>query len=109
MSLNWNISNVENWKEKQEKHHDVLNFIVWQSLCIGMGKLTKSNVDEWYYRIQRNRLEGGYGLSPITKEELMIWIGLYTNVSTITAKEYDKVLKERYPGRYGMTRRELDA
>lgn len=108
MSLNWNISNVQNWEEKAAKYGETLEFLVWESLSIGMSRITATNVDEWYYRIQRRRIDGGYTLSPITREDIAAWVGMCTNVSTLTAKEFDTVLKDKYPDRYKLTRKQLE-
>lgn len=107
MSLNWDISKVENWKEKQEQHSELLDRLIWGSLNIGLGKLTKNNAPEWHYRLNRIILE--YGGDVFYKlEDIEIFIGLETNVGTITAAEFDKVMKDRHPERYKITRKQLE-
>lgn len=108
MSLNWNTSKVENWEEKQKTHWNTLEFLIWESMSTGMGCITESNVDEWYYRIQRNKLEGGYKLSDITKEDIQMWVGLTTNVMTLSRREFESVLKQRYPEGHKLTKKQLE-
>lgn len=108
MSLNWDISKVENWKEKREAHWNTLSFLIWESLNIGMGCITESNVDEWYYRIQRVKLEGGYELSTITIADIRMWVGLTTNVTTLSHREFESTLKQRYPERHKLTKKQLE-
>lgn len=107
MSLNWDCSKVENYQEKTDKNWHVLESLIWYSLSIGLGKLTQHNVDEWLYRINRIILENG-GTDFWKREWVEMFIGLRTNVSTTTATEFNRVLKERHPERYRVTRKELD-
>lgn len=108
MSLNWNISKVENWKEKQEKYYELMDHLIWGSLNIGLGKLTKSNAPEWQYRLNRVLIENGCYERMYTMEMIELFIGLETNVGSITAAEFDKVMKERHPERYKITRKQLE-
>lgn len=108
MSLNWDISKVENYKEKSDKNWNVLESLIWYSLSIGLGKITQHNVDEWLYRINRSILENG-GTDFWKREWIEMFIGLRTNVSTATATEFNQVMKKSHPERYKVTRKELDA
>lgn len=45
MSLNWNIANVQDWQKKQQEHSELLNYLIWSSLSIGMNRITEKNVD----------------------------------------------------------------
>lgn len=108
MSLNWDCSRVENYQEKADKQWTLLETLIWSSMSIGMGKLTKHNVDEWVYRLNRIELENCSDRR-WTEEEVSTFIGLRTNVGTVTATEFDQVLKKRHPERYKITRKELDA
>lgn len=53
MSLNWNITNVENWKKKQKskKKNSVLNMLIWATMIIGVGNITKKNYKKFYARL----------------------------------------------------------
>lgn len=107
MSLNWDISKVENYKEKADKNWNLLESLIWSSMSIGMGKLTKDNLDEWLYRLNRIELEN-HSDRRWTEEHVSMFIGLRTNVGTLTATEFDQVLKKRHSERYKITRKELD-
>lgn len=62
MSLDWNIENVENWKEvcypikdesgeEVDRHIDpILNLLIWSSLAVDLGRIEEENIDEWLWR-----------------------------------------------------------
>lgn len=53
MSLNWDISKVRNWQQKQEKDSHTLECLIWASLTIGMGDLNEKTAKEFLYRLNR--------------------------------------------------------
>lgn len=109
MSLNWNISNVQDWQKKQQEHKELLNTLIWMSLEIGMNRITEKNVDEWVYRLNRINIENGVTEDLFTLEVVSIFVGLTTNVGTVTATEFEKIIKQQYPDRFKKTREELDS
>ena len=105
MSLNWDATKVENFKEKNEKHGKILDGLIWAALAIGMNEIKRSNVKEWVYRINRLRFEGqplfvqatenGIEYPEIEDKDVEEWIGLKTNVGTISNAAFDKLVRQR--------------
>lgn len=108
MSLNWNISKVENWKQKSDENWDLLNNLIWGALSIGLQKITPYNTGEWLYRMNRILLEYGQYESMFTIEQIEMFIGLETNVGTISAAEFEKKIKQQHPERFKMTIKQLN-
>ena len=100
MSLNWNITNVENWKKKQKskKKSANLNALIWATLIIGVGNITKKNYKKFYARLTAyEHLHGAFmykGDKPyyITLEDVEEWIGLHTNAGDCSAAEFERRL-----------------
>ena len=100
MSLNWNITNVENWKKKQKskKKSANLNALIWATLIIGVGNITKKNYKKFYARLTAyEHLHGTFmykGNKPyyITLEDVEEWIGLHTNAGDCSAAEFERRL-----------------
>ena len=103
--LTWNAEKVENFKEKNEKHGKILDGLVWAALAIGMNEIKKDNVKEWVYRINRFRFEGhplfiqaaengGVEYPVIEEGDVEMWIGLKTNVTTISNTSFDAMLRK---------------
>ncbi len=102
MSLNWNAKDVPDFDRKQQENPAILNCLIWASLSIGMGEITEKNLKEWVYRLQRFAFEGKPLLlnkdkTPyeITEETIRLWIGLRTNVRTISNASFDKLMRKR--------------
>ena len=109
MSLNWNVSNVQDWEKKQQEHNELLNNLIWGGFSIGMNRITEKNVDEWVYRLNRIIIENGVTEGFYTPDMVSIFVGLTTNVGTLTAMEFEKVIKQRCPDRFKKTRKELNS
>ena len=102
MSLNWNAKDVSDFDRKQQENPAILNCLIWSSLSIGMGEITERNLKEWVYRLRRFAFEGKPLLlnkdkTPyeITEEVIRPWIGLRTNVRTISNASFDKLMRKR--------------
>lgn len=94
MSLNWDVSKIENNKEvcftgegENRCLDPVTNTLIWYTLCLGIGEISEKTVDEFYIRMNLfDRLSTGpmhweaAGYRSITLEELRQHIGLHTNV-----------------------------
>ena len=93
MSLNFNLKKIKNWQSycyvanrKGAGLNPVTNVLVWYTLVIGMGTITKRNADEFFERVRRFEELSGPGLHadgkprPITLEDVRGHIGLETNV-----------------------------
>lgn len=103
--LTYDATEVENFKEKNEKHPGTLDCFIWAALAIGMNEIKESNVKEWAYRINRMKFEGrplfmtagkdGLEAIDITEDDVRMWIGLKTNVSQISNSAFDKLMREK--------------
>ena len=113
MSLNWDISKVDNWEEKKEQECGIwLNGLVWATMAIDMGEITEANIIEFYSRLEfydenigklwsAGRDEDGKPLRDFpTLDEVSQWIGLDTNVShkgyLAFMKKCTGILKNRF-------------
>lgn len=98
MPLNWNISKVENWRVKQKSKNNkaVLDILIYATLIIGLGEITQKNYKKFFARLTAyEHLNGAFlyrGKKPyfITLQDVMMWIGLKTNVSNCSATEFEK-------------------
>jgi len=102
MSLDWNGKDVPDFDRKAQENPAMLNCLIWASLSIGMGEITEKNLKEWVYRLRRFAFEGKPLLlnkdkTPyeITEETIRPWIGLRTNVRTISNASFDKLMRKR--------------
>ena len=101
MGLAWNITKVQNWKQKQRKKHNynVLNSLIWSTLIVGINEITEKNYKIFYARLTAyEHIRGTYlykGNKPyyITLEDVKNWIGLWTNSDTFNATTFEKRLK----------------
>ena len=110
MSLNWNCSNVKGFDTKEfsdphfpdeDRLHPVTNALIWASMHVGLGEITEKNAEEFARRlkiveevtgssINYSKIgEEGFEDYPITLEDVKRHIGLYTNVSRYTKREFN--------------------
>lgn len=108
MSLNFDVSGIENYRElttlEREdgrlEWHPITSAIVYLSLGVGLQRITKSNWKKWFARCRLHekafgpmlisRGERHEGELYITPEEVQAHIGLSTNVSDKTDAEWRK-------------------
>lgn len=102
MSLDWSISNVQNWESISMKEENGLeatktNALIWATLSVDLPGITEKNAEEFFWRIKvleqkqgpfiwRYKGEGEAATEreayEFTKEDIQRRIGLSTNVST---------------------------
>ena len=106
MSINWDVKDIENYKEVtthvtddgKEEWHPVTQTLVWLSLAIDMGVITKENCMEFYTRCDiYESTMGAMGSNEdgdikISYDEVKSHIGLRTNVSGKTKAQFLKKL-----------------
>ena len=100
MSLNWNITKVENWQKKKrsKKQKTILETLIWSTLVIGFQDITKRNYKKFYARLTAyEHVRGSFlykGSKPyyITLEDVENWIGLCTNAGTFSASKFESRL-----------------
>lgn len=107
MSLNWNISNIADYESKcyltkdngKEILHPTTDAIIWLTLIIGVGKITKDNATAFYSRVRAYELMRGAMLydkmsrpNYLEYEDIIDHIGLVTNCSNMTDAQFRKHL-----------------
>ena len=109
MSLNWDITAIENskelcWVDSEEKGKHELNPItdclIWATLFIGMREITEKNLDEFVMRlIEWEKVVGGFLQDTSTGKYTMpsyvdveFHIGLKTNVTEMTLRKWKNKL-----------------
>jgi len=105
MSLDFHLYGIQNYQElcfkKLEDGGGITDFVrslVWSSMAVGIGTLTEKNIDEWEFRLAVKYLKSqstfackayGQHLQHMpTREELEKYIGLKTNVLTVSREEW---------------------
>lgn len=112
MSLDWSVTNVENYKELCWIENDDETFslnpvtegIIFSMMGIDMGSITEANWEKFYTRLHIWETVNGTMLNkwddgvkeprPITPQEVRAHIGLSANVSTITDAAFRKKVFE---------------
>lgn len=102
MSLDWSISNVQNWESISMREENGLeatktNALIWATLSVDLPGITAKNAEEFFWRIKvleqkqgpfiwRYSGEGEAATErtayEFTREDIQRRIGLSTNVST---------------------------
>lgn len=108
MSLNWNVTNVANKDEvcfftatkdepsrgekKGEQYlHPVTNALIWWTMAVGIGRITKENAGEFAVRVQMlQQLDETPSEAHVTYEQVKAHVGLVTNVSNETRAQFLK-------------------
>lgn len=107
MSLNWDISEVKDVETKKRENWGVIESLIWSSLTVGLSKITENNLSEWVYRLNRMQLEYGEPCT-WTVDNIHPYIGLKTNVSTLTPTEFESIIKKNHSKRFHLTRKDLE-
>lgn len=110
MSLNFDLSAVKNYEtvtthpndlnEEKQRWHPVTDALIWKMLAIDINSIKEDNVDEVWFRIRllqildgpEFRWGGHSGVeqseASLTKQDVIDHIGLSTNVSTKSRKDW---------------------
>lgn len=97
MSLNWNGTKVQGWKEIPDPERDA---IIWLTMAVDIGNITEKNWREFAYRLRiYQELFGAYwtvGGKPefVTDAHVKRMVGLTTNVSDKTRTQWSKRMME---------------
>lgn len=99
MSLDWNISKVDNFRDLSVTLGDgtrelksTTSKLVWSMLSIDMREIKKENVQEVYIRLKMVELVDG---DVFTMADVERHIGLYTNVRLISSAAFNRKYVER--------------
>lgn len=101
MSLDWDITKCKNVEQLKGDKWPATNCIIWGCLTVDLAGITEDNIDEWEYRLEMaNIMMGGaLGVKDVegkseewnpSRQDLIDRIGLRTNVSTRTRKQFEK-------------------
>jgi len=106
MSLDFNVRGIADEDVitrspfDEDKWHPVTTAIVFHSMGCGFNNISVANLDEVWRRIKVWELVCGPSLSnsrgdmPLTREDVELHIGLVTNASTMTKRQFDaKVIR----------------
>ena len=97
MSLNWNLTKIANHETTcfktdssgDEVMRGITHTLIFATMAVDLGEISAKNVDEWLVRLQCiGRVYADEGWSSITRQNLTDHIGLNTNVSNKTRKQF---------------------
>lgn len=101
MALHWDISNVENHREKCYKEDNSLKDktweLLWLTMIVHIGHITKENYIEFWLRLKvwETLSPGGFHLEGWTLQDIRDHIGLRTNVHT-SKRNWNKALNRHF-------------
>ena len=86
------VGNVDILRTKgedgQENWSQLTTRVVFSCISTGINEITEDNYEEWF---QRNFIwDTVHGLLPLPLESVKLFIGLWTNASTLTKAEFNK-------------------
>lgn len=106
MSLNYDITAVENWRHKLKSKNGrvVFETLLFTFLVIGVNRITEDTIDEVEERliryqrifgplITRTGKDGKRVPCPVTPEDLRKWIGMKTNISPMSNSAFDRHIR----------------
>lgn len=97
MALNWNLSKIANKDtvcfsdhgDGESRLNGLTHNLIWATIAVDLGEITAKNVDEWQFRLNCIALVyGDASWAEITSEDIAKHIGLSTNVSNRTRKQF---------------------
>lgn len=96
MSLDWNTTRCNPPLPKDDDDKNMRTTMIWGSMAVDLGSITAKNVEEWMFRLKFQEAIGLDYLSlgdmsdkpDILRAGLTRWIGLSTNVPTMTRKKW---------------------
>lgn len=112
MSLDWNATNVANFDSLKEENWSYIEVVIFDTMAVGINKLTKDNVGEFSRRQLVARSALGYSYQELkefheacNEEFLTKLVGLTTNASSLTPTAFNKKLIANIESRvYGIRR-----
>ena len=109
MSLDWGLDEIKDWKkvcyepgddEDSKRMSPVTNSLIWETMTVGIGRITEKNWEEFARRLHvSQQVNGGCILEKvggkrkerfITPGEVRNHIGLHTNASPKTSNVFMK-------------------
>jgi hypothetical protein len=115
MSLDWSVESMKNFDvlttltgdspaDLDRKWLPLTEALVWATMHIGINSITEKNWQEFYYRLNKWERLTGTSLRVFNSEvtryitplEVYMHIGLYTNASSLSKKEFNEKLERNY-------------
>jgi hypothetical protein len=103
MALNWNIEKCKDYKKLTTKSEwTVTDTLIWSTMFVGIGTITKTNYKEFYARLHLVELMSGTFTTVdgkphhLTLADVERRIGLTTNASTTPRSVFLKQKVGRY-------------
>lgn len=101
MPLNYDLRKVKaDWKN--DDVWPITNSLIWGTMSVGMGEITKKNWQEFYTRCHMiETIHGNWLIDSdgkpryITPNDIQSHIGLYTNASTLTKAAFKTSIDRR--------------
>lgn len=96
MSLDWNTEKCKPPLPEGDDDKNLRTTLIWGALAVDLASITAKNVEEWMFRLKYQEVVGLDYLSlgemsdkpDILRAGLTRWIGLSTNVPTLTRKKW---------------------
>lgn len=104
MPLNFNLGDIENWKElldSEGKSKQLTETLIWLTMTVGLQKITHQNWQDFYLRVYIYEkvfdpfLRDKNGKRPITPEDVQRHIGLKTNSGSMSYPQFLKKVYDR--------------
>ena len=92
MSLDWDISECT-FDRDSDLQVNTADRLIWQTLAVDLGSIKEKNLSEWVFRcavIKRLNSNIHDTFGPVTEDFLRPYIGLCSNVSTISRAKFMK-------------------
>jgi len=102
MPLTWDATEVRDFDTLTDDERVTLNSLIFASMPVGIQHITEDNAREFYARVSFwEKVNGAYRMNedgdvPFTADDVRRFIGLRTNVSTITAAQFRKNVWEAH-------------
>jgi hypothetical protein len=100
MALEWNLTKIKDsdnicWQKDKETGEELMsqltNALIWATMIVSLGEITKRNIDEWLFRLEYLReVNQDPFTAHVSREDLEKHIGLYTNASQRTRAQFKR-------------------
>ena len=90
MALHYQYKGSLDLKKATEAQLSLYNALIWGSLGVCMDRITETNYEEFTFRFNFAQM----ATRSVSNEEVKLFIGLSTNVSSLTRKQWEKRQKK---------------
>lgn len=119
MALHWNLKACDQtacWN-KNDEMTPLAHGLIWATMVVGLNEITEKNIAEWCWRLNFEiRCHGDRAIlrkvssADYTEEDLRPFVGLNTNASKMTRKQYlAKIIRHLEEDQNRAERRRKDA